>query len=215
MSNKPKNQIGGNDQNQDQKLWDQLTRDVRPLKNRPKAPPLPKNTFPGALPKSLYRESAVHPRDFEDSLPLPLMNQPDPSPSTKAAAEIRNQLDRRTQRRLARGHQPIDSRIDLHGLTQKQALERLVRHVMMAAGRGDRAVLVITGKGGRQNPQTTGVPVALRRRDSFDLGSGVLRRMVPLWLESPQLAPYVHSYGPAHDGHGGDGALYVLLRRPR
>jgi DNA-nicking Smr family endonuclease len=62
--------------------------------------------------------------------------------------------------------------------------------------RGSRCVLVITGTGART-------------------GGGILRQLTPRWLESPPNAPRVIAYAPAGPAHGGDGALYVLLRRRR
>ncbi|GEQ97486.1 smr protein/Muts2-like [Iodidimonas gelatinilytica] len=204
MTRRRKNYISSDDQ----KLWDSITRDVRPLKDRPAAPPLPKNSHPGkGAARAVEDVFSQHMSAFGYDAKPQEMGPP--------AALVSPALDRRQQRKLARGHKPIDSRIDLHGLTQQKAFTRLCGHIASAVSRGERAVLVITGKGGRHRAQSGDDPVAFRRRDSFDLGSGVLKRMVPIWLESPQLSALVHSYGPAHDTHGGDGALYVLLRRRR
>jgi len=46
-----------------------------------------------------------------------------------------------------------------------------------------------------------------------DEGRGVLRRQVPLWLALPELRRYVIGFEDAHVGHGGEGALYVRVRR--
>ena len=59
------------------------------------------------------------------------------------------------------------------------------------------------------------IPVAYRTRNEFEQHGGVLKRMVPLWLAGPELKPFIHSYGPAAQEHGGDGALYVVLRKQR
>lgn len=109
----------------------------------------------------------------------------------------------------------IDSRLDLHGLSQAGAHDRLISHLAAASARGERCVMVITGKGGRRYAQRGELPPEFRRRSDFDLGAGVLRRMVPLWLDASPLAELVEAFGPAEKGHGGDGALYVLLRRRR
>lgn len=103
-------------------------------------------------------------------------------------------LDRRTLRRLERGFYPISARLDLHGLDQQAAHDALVAFLAQAQSRGHRCVLVITGRGER-----TG---------------GILRRSVPRWLEEPRLAARVLGWAPAGRGHGGEGALYLLLRRP-
>lgn len=108
-------------------------------------------------------------------------------------------LGRRMRSKLARGSEPIDDRIDLHGLTQADAHAALAHFLRRAQHRGARVVLVITGKG--------------VRADSGHSERGVLRRQVPHWLESAALRPLVVGFESAGVGHGGAGALYVRLRR--
>ena len=69
-----------------------------------------------------------------------------------------------------------------------------------AHGDGATFVLVITGKG---------------RPSAAEGERGVLRRQVPLWLGLPDLRSLVVGFEEAHIGHGGEGALYVRLRRAR
>ncbi len=114
-------------------------------------------------------------------------------------------LDRHVARRLKRGAQDIEARLDLHGMTRKDAHAELRRFVRDAAACGRRCVLVITGKGSRVDAGS----------DSRDAAPGVLRRSVPRWLEDADLSPYVAGFGPALPKHGGAGALYVQLRRRR
>jgi DNA-nicking Smr family endonuclease len=129
--------------------------------------------------------------------------QPGPAPARtlKApkppAAPVR--LARRERQKLVRGGTPIDARIDLHGKTQAQAHAALARFLRRAQADGARFVLVITGKGARD------------RADE----RGVLRRQVPLWLTMPEFRDAVLGFEEAHVAHGGEGALYVRLRRAR
>jgi DNA-nicking Smr family endonuclease len=74
-----------------------------------------------------------------------------------------------------------------------------VRFVRRAQANGAKFALVITGKGAR----------------SGDAERGVLRRQVPLWLQLPDLRDAVVGFEEAHVAHGGEGALYVRLRRAR
>ncbi len=104
-------------------------------------------------------------------------------------------IDRSVYRKLSRGRVPIEATIDLHGLTQSQAHHLLRRFLHDARQRGLRHVLVITGKG--------------RSND----GDGVLRRVVPLWLTMPDFAGLASGVQPAARGHGGEGALYIRLKR--
>lgn len=104
-------------------------------------------------------------------------------------------VDRRTADRFRRGRMTIDGRIDLHGMTQEQAHIALHHFIESRYAVGARSVLVITGKGAR--------------------GEGVLRRAVPRWLNDARLRPLILSFSYAQIPDGGDGALYVLLRRHR
>jgi DNA-nicking Smr family endonuclease len=113
-------------------------------------------------------------------------------------------LGRRMRRRVARGREPIDGRIDLHGLTQARAHAALLRFLRNAQADGGRVVLVVTGKG------TGGAD-----RGAATAERGVLKRQVPLWLSLPEFRPFVLGFEDAHAGHGGQGALYVRLRRGR
>jgi DNA-nicking Smr family endonuclease len=107
-------------------------------------------------------------------------------------------LGRRARQRVARGRDAIDARFDLHGLTQAEAHAALIRFLRSASARGARLVLIITGKG--------------RAGDSE---RGVLRRQVPHWLALPELRELVIGFEGAAGAHGGEGALYVRLRRQR
>ena len=120
-----------------------------------------------------------------------------PSPQQPSPPPLQP-LDRRTRQRVARGREQIDARIDLHGLTQSEAHAALSRFVHAASARGARLVLIITGKGGRGDGER-----------------GVLRRHVPQWLALPDFRELVVGFEDAHVAHGGEGALYVRLRRRR
>jgi len=106
-------------------------------------------------------------------------------------------LGRRLRQRVARGKEAIDGRLDLHGLTQSEAHAALLHFLRDANARGARLVLVITGKGGRDGER------------------GVLRRQVPQWLALPEFRAFVIGFDDAHIAHGGEGALYVRIRRTR
>jgi DNA-nicking Smr family endonuclease len=112
----------------------------------------------------------------------------------------------RDKQRLARGRADIDARIDLHGMTQAQAHAALLRFLYRAQADGARFVLVITGKG---------APAMAHKAGMVRSERGVLRRQVPLWLGLPEFRGCVLGFDDAHVGHGGEGALYVRLRRAR
>ena len=116
-------------------------------------------------------------------------------------------LDRRLKQRVARGREPIEARLDLHGMTQMQAHAELLRFLRRAQADGAKTVLVVTGKGSLRDSRDRD-PEASRER-------GVLRRQVPMWLALPEFRLLVVGFDDAHTGHGGQGALYVRLRRAR
>ncbi len=127
----------------------------------------------------------------------------DPDPLEAGMLET----DGRTAGRLKRGKMAIDGRIDLHGMTQDSAHGALAAFLRRGQSQGWRCVLVITGKGNRQD----------RDRDpwSGERGRGVLRSMVPHWLNTPSLRPLILGYSEARPQHGGCGAIYVMLRKTR
>ena len=139
----------------------------------------------------------------------PLQNRqhhPRPLPSakihqaTKPIAPPLAPLGRRERAQLSRGRKEIDARLDLHGMTQTRAHRALSGFLQRAHSDGMTFVLVITGKG-----RATGVKSE----------GGVLRRQVPQWLSLPEFRSLVVGFEEAHIGHGGEGALYVRIRRSK
>jgi DNA-nicking Smr family endonuclease len=126
-----------------------------------------------------------------------------PAPPSPARPPPLAPLGRRLKQRVARGRDQIDARIDLHGMTQAQAHRALMTFLQRAQADGARIALVVTGKGA-----TRGERDAERER-------GVLKRQVPLWLSLPEFRSLIVGFEDAHVGHGGQGALYVRLRRGR
>ena len=121
-----------------------------------------------------------------------------PAPVPPSAPAPLAPLGRRMRARVARGKEAIDGRLDLHGLTQSEAHAALAHFLRAASSRSARLVLVITGKGRRGEGE-----------------GGVLRRQVPQWLNLPEFRAYVIGFEDAHVAHGGEGALYVRLRKAR
>jgi DNA-nicking Smr family endonuclease len=118
-------------------------------------------------------------------------------------------VDGRTGERLRKGALEPEARIDLHGMTEAVAHRALITFIRSASVRGCRLVLVVTGKGReRAEPdEPFDLELVARRR-------GVLRAMTPRWLAEPELSGLVADLRPAHRKHGGEGALYVYLRKP-
>ncbi|MCZ6606432.1 MAG: Smr/MutS family protein, partial [Alphaproteobacteria bacterium] len=124
--------------------------------------------------------------------PPPVPRLPEIGPGDRAG------VDKRTAKRLKRGPLAVEARMDLHGLTQEEAHRALSAFVQGSQAAGRRGVLVITGKGLRPDGTT-----------------GVLRAAVPRWLNQPDLRERIVAFTHATPRDGGDGALYLLLKRKR
>ena len=175
-------------------LWQGVTRSISPLRrlsklrSEPVAPETERPAVkarPTPTPKSVSKPKFAAP----PALPKPI------SPPPLAP------LGRKLRQRIARGAHDIDGRLDLHGLTQAEAYDALLHFLRGRQARGAKVVLLITGKGARGGD-------AHGER-------GVLKRMVPLWLRLPEFRAFVIGFESAAIGHGGEGALYVSLRKGR
>lgn len=122
---------------------------------------------------------------------LPLAEAKPPKPKIPRFAP--DDIEPGRKHRIARERDPMGARIDLHGMDQDRARAALEGFILRAWDDGHRSVLVITGKGAR--------------------GGGVLRRRAPEWLGGPALRAAVAGISEAHKRHGGEGALYVALKR--
>jgi DNA-nicking Smr family endonuclease len=173
-------------------LWQSVAKTATPLKRRRKSEPAPT----GVAEKPATK--AARPKAKSGAKTPP---PPPPSPSPVKYHELSHGLavgiDKRQAERFRGGRLPIEGRIDLHGRTQQQAHDDLRGFLADAHADGKRCVLVITGKGMTASK------------------SGVLKENVPRWLNEPGLRRHVLAFDYAERQHGGEGALYVLLKRDR
>ncbi|MEB3701645.1 Smr/MutS family protein [Candidatus Bealeia paramacronuclearis] len=149
------------------KSWDAFLKGVTPLK--------PQNQIPFALAKTVPVKKTSAPLstafEFEREVkPLPKVSRKD----------------------IKRVH--LEGRLDLHGLTQGQGYAALLKFVEGAVAHEKKTVLVITGKGALENPET-------------------LNKLLPRWCETNPLSQLVKSIAHAKVEHGGRGAYYVFLRK--
>ena len=175
---------------EEEALWAGFARSITPL-----LPSRKSTTSASAPPSKPAAKEVAKPAAAREPAPSPARARPAAAPPPLAS------LPRRLKQRVARGREPIDDRIDLHGMTQARAHGALLGFLRRAQAAGAKTVLVVTGKGGSSSPGTA--------------ERGVLKRQVPLWLALPEFRPLVVGFDDAHVGHGGEGALYVRLRRPR
>ena len=188
---------------EEQELWQQVARTADPLHTRPAKRDSPVEIGAKPLP-----QEKPGPRDplspfalGERSLPK---TQTHVFPKTTAdhLHEAPVRMDAKAFTRLKRGKLDPEARLDLHGMTIDRAHGALIHFILNAQARGARLVLVITGKGQREDPYD---PMPRRR--------GVLKTQVPMWLQMSPLTGAILQVSTAHRKHGGEGAYYVYLRR--
>lgn len=176
-------------------LWRHVAQTVRPIKSKRRAAP-PKDEAPG-VPPAKSKAKAGRPAPP----PPPAKPQPAPKPH-ELTHGLSHGIDRRQAERFRKGKLTIEGKIDLHGRTQQDAHDDLLAFLRRAHAAGKRNVLVVTGKG-----MTTS-----QRRPT---GTGILRQAVPHWLNEPVFRALVLAFDYAEPHHGGEGALYVLIKRVR
>jgi len=168
-------------------LWESVAKQLKPLRKKPRA---------------------ARPELVEAAPVLKPVASPKPPASAKILRAAKPEvptapplapLGRRERSQLSRGKKQIDARLDLHGMTQTRAHHALSGFLHRAHHDGLTFVLVITGKG----------------KIGAESERGVLRRQVPHWLSLPEFRSLVVGFEEAHIGHGGEGALYVRIRRAR
>jgi DNA-nicking Smr family endonuclease len=174
------------------RVWSLVAGTVHPLPGRetPRAEPPPSLDGEGQAAKrpGLGSEGEGHRSPGPFAPPLPASLRAPPSSLREGRS-----IEPRRKHRIAKEREAIGGRLDLHGLDQDRARAVLEGFLRRAWDEGYRAVLVITGKGLQ--------------------GDGVLRRRAPEWLAAPHLAEIVAGISEAHRRHGGEGALYVALKR--
>lgn len=176
-------------------LWDEVTKSIRraattaamPVVPTPEDPDVEIAPPPQASLRAAGRRPAAPP-------PLP----PPPSVIPEMTHGAAPGLDRRTQQRLRRGKVDIEARLDLHGHTQMDAHRALESFLAACFHAERRTVLVITGKGTRLDGRT-----------------GVLKAAVPKWLNESPMRQWVTGFSFAAPKDGGDGALYIRIKRQR
>ena len=172
-------------------LWQRISRDVTPLPR----------VVAARIEAEVPEEEAPPPPPPKKAKPrvkrAPAAIQTPPRPPTLPELDpvAPAGLDRRTARRLKRGQLPAEARLDLHGRTQDQAHDSLRDFIQESRMARRRCVLVITGKGSVASGK-----------------GGVLRQMVPRWLNEPALRRHIIAITNAPESSGGTGALYVLLK---
>ena len=173
-------------------LWESVAKQTKPLRKRSRAAKPQVQAADAETPAAA--KTASPPKQLPPAK-IPRVTRPAPPPAAPPLAPI----GRRERSQLSRGRKEIDARLDLHGMTQTRAHRALFGFLERAHSDGLTFVLIITGKG----------------KMGAEFERGVLRRQVPQWLGLPEFRSLVVGFEEAHIGHGGEGALYVRVRRSR
>lgn len=174
-------------------LWQRVISSVKPIARAKPVPAAP--VVPFVAPKPA--PDPVPPKKVKGRVPP--LRQPAPPPPPKPP---RDTLDGGWDRRLSRGLVAPESSIDLHGHTLASAHALLDQGLSRAIARGDRVLLLITGKPPRPESER---PHA----------RGAIRAAVGDWLAASRHSDSIAAVRGAHPRHGGQGALYIILRRSR
>lgn len=174
----------------EKKLWKKVTENITELDSNRAATPLVR--------RSAYRVTA--PEKSYGAIPA--------GDLTGQSFSLRD-ADHGWHQKLRRGKVKPEGTIDLHGMTEDRAYAALNRYIVEAQNRGKRFILVITGKGGMKSE------ISEMSYSDYDRGRGILKTNVPRWLSQGELENRIISYSDANARHGGDGALYVILKRNR
>jgi DNA-nicking Smr family endonuclease len=180
---------------EDLELWRHVAKSVRPIRRHK-----PKKPVAKAKPEAAAKPPAPPGKQKRAKAgPPPAPPAPVPAPSKPHALThgLSHGIDRRQAERFRKGKLEIEGKIDLHGRTQQAAHDDLIHFLRRARDHGKRCVLVVTGKGMTSSK------------------TGILRQAVPRWLNEPAFRSLVLAFDYAEPQHGGEGALYVLLKRVR
>ena len=177
-------------------VWERVAQTITPLEAR----------APGAEPAAPEAETTAPPpplpKKVNGRVPPPRA-VPAPPPTPPRALD-RHGLDAGWDKRLLKGTISPDFTLDLHGSTLDQAHMRLDHGLTLALAQGARVVLLITGR-------------ARPHEGPADRGSqrGAIRAKYLDWLAHGSHAGAIAAVRGAHPRHGGAGAVYIILKRPR
>jgi DNA-nicking Smr family endonuclease len=186
------------------RLWKQVAQTVVPLRGHaaPRADEAPAQK--ATVQPALAKPALAQPASGAKARALPITSPPPPTATHKPRPLARHTLDSTWDRRIARGELQPDFTLDLHGATLDAAHIRLEHGLSQALAQGARVLLLITG---RPRPQDELSPRGERR--------GAIRAKFMDWLAAGPFASRIAAVRPAHTRHGGAGAVYLVLRRPR
>ncbi len=183
----------------DQELWNKIAKTTKPLEHEYR------DRVPNIEVQEKKKVNKTPPRPQVQLPSQPPQSNQTPSKQKNINSTPITEIDRKKIRKIATDQIEIHATLDLHGYRQEQAHTALKSFIRNAQVQGYRYVLIITGKGITKKTSQSGF--------WQEEQPGVLKRKVPEWLSDQDLREYVVSYSSAHPKHGGEGALYVQIRK--
>ena len=160
--------------------------------------------------KTTDDERALFKQSFDEARPLQTKVLEIVQPKTpKTIVPGGSGVDGNTTDRLRKGQLEPEAKLDLHGMTESRAHGALLNFLRGAQQRRLKLVLVVTGKG---KPVAEDAPFDMELQGR---SRGVLKTAVPRWLYEREFAGLIAGTRAAHKRHGGEGALYIYLRKGR
>ncbi|MGI8943293.1 MAG: Smr/MutS family protein [Qipengyuania sp.] len=178
---------------EEQAAWEKLAATVEPLDSRTISHPSPAQ---GGTAREEFPSTART---------TPPMLRDGPRAGGPGAHHIvgDGRLDGQWDRKLKAGTILPDFTLDLHGHGLDEAYRRLMSGLAQARAMGARTILLVTGKSRPVDPADRGT------------SRGAIRAKVLDWLAASEHGAAISAVRKAHRQHGGDGALYLVLKRDR
>ena len=170
--------------NDDNKAWEDEVSDIAPMsqpQEKPQAPLVISEVSNSISYEGLYNANSFNKLDVGNT----------------------DNLDKNTASKFVKGKLNIDARLDIHGLTEKNAFIAVKKFIQNGYAKGFRCLLIITGKGIKNNDSP------------WYEAKGVIKEAFPEWLNNDDIRPFILSASQATQNDGGSGAFYVLLKRKR
>ena len=168
---------------QDDILWKELTKNIKPLKKQP-------------FPPRLVKRIKVSLKSQESGVRLDSFGMRELVKGDISA------MDKANGTRLRKGKIRPQARLDLHGFTAEQAVKALQEFIIREYNKATKCVIIVTGKG----------RATMDEFGHLSIHTGVLYNDLTKWLNYPDIRGYIVSFTSAADFDGGEGAVYVYLR---
>ena len=183
--------------------WEKLAASVTPLAGRKIISPKGAHEGKEAEPSTPVKTSAPATLRNKPRKPAPLSKRPPAKSAPPPAASPAGGLDSHWDRKLKSGALVPDYTLDLHGHTLDAAYDRLLHGIDQARAMDARVVLLIAGKSRPVDPADRGTK------------RGAIRAKILDWLAASRHGEAIGAVRKAHRRHGGEGALYLVLKRAR